>query len=379
MASIVQTFVDKAEELQAILDGITEPLLLIDSDYRIKRVNRATLDFCDESDYREILGKKCFVALYGRGEVCPYCPMKDSSGEEQLQSFNEVFESGTGEVTREIFQTARGPKETLLLSFFPMEKNGTVYAIVETIKNITRQKEKEEESLRMRNLASLGIFISGVAHELNNPLTGMSLTLQNLLNGLSFAKPESIQRRLEMIKEDLSRAAMIVSDIISFAKPDKLVTTKADIRETILKAKESITWVYPILSKNVEWEINCEEEVSFQFNPVKMERLFMNFFKNSLQAFDYRPGKIKVDVRKTKRRVHIFVEDNAGGIPDSAMDKIFSPFYTKNKSGMGTGLGLSICHSIVKEHQGEISVRSYDIRTRFRVSLPQNPVSEPNH
>ncbi|WP_026053639.1 sensor histidine kinase, partial [Leptospira santarosai] len=93
-------------------------------------------------------------------------------------------------------------------------------------------------------------------------------------------------------------------------------------------------------------------------------------FKNSLQAFDYGEGKIRVEVRKTRNMVHIIVEDNAGGIPDNLIDKIFSPFFTKNKTGIGTGLGLSICHSIVREHSGELSVKSFEKKTRFRVSLP---------
>ncbi|EMY23085.1 GHKL domain protein [Leptospira interrogans serovar Australis str. 200703203] len=173
-----------------------------------------------------------------------------------------------------------------------------------------------------------------------------------------------------MMKEDLTRAAMIVTDIISFAKPDRLVTTSADIYETIQKARENVIWVYPVLSKNISWEILCEPRTTFQFNPVKLERLFINLFKNSLQAFDYGEGKIRVEVRKTRNMVHIIVEDNAGGIPDNLIDKIFSPFFTKNKTGIGTGLGLSICHSIVREHKGELSVKSFEKKTRFRVSLP---------
>ncbi|EKQ49933.1 GHKL domain protein [Leptospira interrogans str. 2002000623] len=216
----------------------------------------------------------------------------------------------------------------------------------------------------------MGIFISGVAHELNNPLTGMSLTLQSLLNNLTSIDPDFFRKRLDMMKEDLTRAAMIVTDIISFAKPDRLVTTSADIYETIQKARENVIWVYPVLSKNISWEILCEPRTTFQFNPVKLERLFINLFKNSLQAFDYGEGKIRVEVRKTRNMVHIIVEDNAGGIPDNLIDKIFSPFFTKNKTGIGTGLGLSICHSIVREHKGELSVKSFEKKTRFRVSLP---------
>ncbi|WP_108927712.1 LIC_12097 family sensor histidine kinase [Leptospira johnsonii] len=367
MSSLMENLHERAEELQAILDGITEPLVLIDSGFRVRRVNKATLEFSSEPDFPSTLGRKCYEVLYNRSAVCPYCPMKDHH--ENESDFDAQFE-GKGEIGREIFHVANDQKETLYLDFFPIRKDGSIVSIVEKISNITRIKEKEEENLRIRNLASLGIFISGVAHELNNPLTGMSLTLQNLMNNLSSMDPAFFRKRLEMIKEDLTRAAMIVLDVISFAKPDKLVTTTADIHETIMKAKDSVTWVYPVLSKNTEWEILSEPGMTFQFNPVKMERLFINLFKNSLQAYDYGEGKIKVEVRRTRNMMHIFVEDTAGGIPEDMLDKIFSPFFSKNKSGIGTGLGLSICHSIVREHSGELTVRSYDRRTRFKISLP---------
>ncbi|WP_039947948.1 LIC_12097 family sensor histidine kinase [Leptospira fainei] len=367
MSSLMENLHERAEELQAILDGITEPLVLIDSGFRIRRVNRATLEFSEETDFPSVLGRKCYSLLYNRSAICPFCPMKDHY--ENESDFNREFEGRNG-ISREIFHVSNNQKETLYLDFFPIKKDGNIVSVVEKISNITRIKEKEEENLRIRNLASLGIFISGVAHELNNPLTGMSLTLQNLMNNLSSMDPDFFRKRLEMIKEDLTRAAMIVADIISFAKPDKLVTTSADIYETIMKAKDSVIWVYPVLSKNIEWEILCEPGIYFQFNPVKIERLFINLFKNSLQAYDYGEGKIRVEVRRTRNMLHIFVEDTAGGIPENMLDKIFSPFFTKNKSGVGTGLGLSICHSIVREHSGELTVRSYDRKTRFRVSLP---------
>ncbi|MCE9501949.1 MAG: HAMP domain-containing histidine kinase, partial [Leptospira sp.] len=118
------------------------------------------------------------------------------------------------------------------------------------------------------------------------------------------------------------------------------------------------------------WEIECEENTIFYFNPVKIERLLLNLFRNSLQAFDYNSGTIRVEVRKTKNWHYIIVEDNAGGISPNIIDKIFDPFFTNKKSTAGTGLGLSICHSIVREHKGKINVKSFDRKTRFSISLP---------
>jgi signal transduction histidine kinase len=364
----IEQITEKARELEAIYDVVEDPLVLIDSNFKIQRTNLATINFTKGYTFDSILNQSCYQVLYGRKDICPYCPYAANQ-----------MKSGNGKkspTAREIFFKIEGKKQTLNLEFYPYPKTEGENWIVEKISDVTKQREKEEESFRMRNLASLGILISGIAHELNNPLTGISLTLQNLKANWQNASPEQIEKRLEMIKNDTARAAMIVSDIISFAKSDKVKITLGDIVDTINRAKDTVTRLFPHLSKNVNWKIEYDNEYQFPFHPAKMERLFMNLFRNSLQAFDYRPGEICVEIRKTKNWIHIIVEDDAGGIPDSIIQKIFDPFFTNNKSGTGTGLGLSICHSIVREHDGNISVKSYDQKTRFTISFPVGDSSE---
>lgn len=362
---------EKIKELQAIIDGITEPLILIDQSFAVRRANQATLNFIGNPEYKDVIDQKCFSKLYNRDHICPFCPLISKSADNT--DFSEVFNIGSSpnpELKREILFRYEGKNQNLNLAFFPLiNKDGTVTSFVEKISNITQLKEKEEENLRMRNLASLGIMISGIAHELNNPLTGISLTVQNLVNNLNHFAPDVILNRLELIQKDLSRAALIVGDIISFAKPEKSKLSLADLGDVIFRAKETVQRLYPDLAKNVSWEINSEEVHIFYFNPSKMERLFQNLFRNSLQAFDYAKGYIRVDIKKKKNATIVTIEDNAGGIPENILDKIFDPFYSNRKEG-GTGLGLSICHSIVKEHNGKINVKSYEDRTKFSISIP---------
>ncbi|TGL99147.1 LIC_12097 family sensor histidine kinase [Leptospira jelokensis] len=368
----IEKVAEKARELEAIYDVVQDPLVLIDSDFNIQRANLATILFAKNNKYDELLDRKCYEVLYQRTDVCPYCPKINVKSKEKNQT-------NSTPITREIFFRSEDKKQTLLLEFYPYPKQEDLFWMVEKISDVTKQREKEEESFRMRNLASLGILISGIAHELNNPLTGISLTLQNLKANWQNQPPEQIEKRLDMIRNDISRAAIIVSDIISFAKTDKVKVTLGDIVETINRAKDTVIRLYPHLSKNINWRITCDHEYQFPFHPGKMERLFMNLFRNSLQAFDYRPGEINIEIRKTKNWLHIIIEDNAGGIPDAIIQKIFDPFFTSNKSGTGTGLGLSICHSIVKEHDGNISVKSVEQKTRFTISFPlTNDITEPN-
>jgi signal transduction histidine kinase len=365
---LIDQIAEKARELEAIYDVVEDPIVLIDSQFRIQRANIATINFSKNFTFDTILNESCFKVLYGRNDICPYCPYATKKSKSQ-----ESFKSPT---SREIFFKVADKKQTLNLEFYPYPKKEGENWIVERISDVTQQKSKEEESFRMRNLASLGILVSGIAHELNNPLTGISLTLQNLKANWQSASPEQIEKRLEMIKNDTARAAIIVADIISFAKSDRVKITLGDIVDTIKRAKDTATRLFPHLSKNINWRFEYDSEYQFPFHPGKMERLFMNLFRNSLQAFDYRAGEILVDIRKTKNWIHIIVEDDAGGIPDSIIQKIFDPFFTNSKSGTGTGLGLSICHSIVKEHDGNISVKSTDQKTKFTVSFPVGDSSE---
>ncbi|MCB1175873.1 MAG: HAMP domain-containing histidine kinase, partial [Leptospiraceae bacterium] len=230
-------------------------------------------------------------------------------------------------------------------------------------------KQEQESQLLQENLAALGTMISGIAHELNNPLTGMGLTLQNLAANLGELKTAEVQKRLQIVRKDLDRASRIVSDILGFASPGKMRFARSSLHQVIQKAYQNTNRLYPLLCRQVNWELE-NEDILIDMDVEKMERLFINLFRNTIQALDYREGTIKVTFHDSNRYVHIIVEDNAGGIAADLSKKIFQPFFTKGQNRGGTGLGLSICHSIVKEHYGNIHVRSFEKKTRFYISIP---------
>ncbi len=349
-------------DTEAVLNAFPHPTVAVSPDYRIVHINRSGLQAAALSESEPLPESPCYQILHNRNQICPFCPSMDIfSGDGGI----------TGNQAERIIQkrSPQGQERSFKVSFIYI--NSERIFLTEIIEDITEQQEKQEESLRRENLAALGTMISGIAHELNNPLTGMGLTLQNLEANLSTMNPDEISRRLAMIRKDLSRASRIVNDILYFAKPGELRLTPADLTEIISRARYTIMRLYPILSRQVEWHIHSEESVILPLNPEKMERLFINLFRNSVQAMDYSPGYIRVEVKKSKRWVHIFIEDNAGGIPEDQLKKIFNPFYSNSKTGKGSGLGLTICHSIVKEHKGRIRAYS-DISshtTTFHISL----------
>jgi signal transduction histidine kinase len=241
---------------------------------------------------------------------------------------------------------------------------------VESIEDITLHRQRSEEEARKENLAALGTMISGIAHELNNPLTGIGLTLQNLTANLSTMDRDEILVRLNHLHKDMNRASRIISDILSFATPSKPKFSTGDLTQVIHRAWGNVNRLYPLLSKRVEWRYEGPESEIININQEKIERLFINLFKNSLQAFDYASGTILVSMTESDASVHIVIEDNAGGIPREHLNRIFLPFYSTGRDGRGSGLGLTICHQIIKEHNGRIRAGSSDGKTRFYISLP---------
>jgi signal transduction histidine kinase len=370
-----------SEESRAIIDSIALPLFAIDRQFRLVTYNRAgeahirrqaaarAASAADEAhpNAAEIPEPgasgldtdSCYSRIYGRSSVCPYCP-----------AFNDaervfLHDRPVGKMIQ--LRDRRGDELNYRLTFSRADSQRIM--MLETLEDVTDQNQKQEETLRKENLAALGIMISGIAHELNNPLTGMGLNLQNLQANLDSMDAGEVQKRLTILKKDLHQSARIVSDILSFSRPGQLRLAKADILQTIEKAAATTRRLYPVLSRQTAFQIEGDH-VIFPFDPEKIERLCINLFRNSIQAFDYARGYIRVDVRLSRRSAHIIVEDNAGGIPTENLKNIFKPFFTSGRQSRGSGLGLTICHSIVREHEGRIHVRSQSGKTRFYISLP---------
>lgn len=345
-----------------IFNILPDPIFVIDQNLNILSFNSRAREILEDFSPSE----KCYKIIYNRENTCPYCPLKDFGKTKERNPRNFFHKQGNEIVT---LYRKKDINLTISISFLPADEVDNFY-FLEIIRNITRQKEIEDETLRIRNLASLGTMISGVAHELNNPLTGISLTIQNLKKEKAVLNDPKVLEKIESIEKDVSRADKIIKDITSFSKKPRLTKTRSELLETIHSAKYSVERAYPKLCENIEWEFSFEEKFEFYYDSSKIEQVFINLFTNSIQAIDYKKGKIKVEAKRKKRECKIIVEDNGGGIKSDVIDRIFDPFFTSKANHQGTGLGLSICHTIIQEHGGRIIPKSFDDKTRFIISLP---------
>lgn len=232
-------------------------------------------------------------------------------------------------------------------------------------------KEKQAQLVESEKRASLGLLVSGVAHELNNPLNNISLITERLYEERQNLSADEV-KALNNILYQCERAKNIVDNLLDFARARKsTVMEKQDIINVI---RESFVLVNNQLKIN---NITLLEElpegpVFINGNRSKLEQVLVSIYTNAIQAMDTGgtlTGKVETDDEAGS--VNIIISDTGPGIPEEHMKNIFEPFFTTKPVGKGTGLGLSVCHSLVQEHNGEIKVRSVSGEgTAFTISLP---------
>lgn len=363
----LRAYESKFKETEIIFDSLPVAVFAINQIFRILRLNQTALKFLKAKEYRNVINEPCYKEIHKRAEICPFCPLS--------HEWNEIKETDWSYKEIEKIITRKEENEKTYRILFILVRYGSL-RMIEIIEDITKEIERQEEMIRIENLASIGTMISGIAHELNNPLTGISLNLQNLISNLPHYIPHDKEKqqemlyRLKLIQKDLLKASAIVSDILSLSRPGLKQKHPVDLIKVILKARDNVIRLYPVLVNKILWELPEGDGIYVAGNADKLERMFFNLFRNSIQAYDYREGVIKVKCRVIDTSVRIIVYDEAGGIPQDILKKVFVPFAAARHTSKGTGLGLTICYNIVKEHQGTIRVRSNRGRTIFFITLP---------
>ncbi len=224
----------------------------------------------------------------------------------------------------------------------------------ETCRAYEDLRRTQEQLLQSEKMSAVGQLISGVAHELNNPLTAI-LGYAQLLEGAGLDHQSADYVR-KLFKQ-AQRTHRVVQNLLSFARQRKPQKQEVDLRKVL---EESLTLrEYDLKVNNVSLERDIPDDLpSVVADPHQLEQVFLNIVNNALDAMVEASASGVLKVRVFKKDVYVCVEfdDSGPGIKDPS--RIFDPFYTTKSVGKGTGLGLSICYGIVKEHGGEIVARN---------------------
>ena len=267
----------------------------------------------------------------------------------------------------------RGLAETQMCLPYVIERfDHTVRQLSES----NRQLESTQEQLmHSERLASMGQLAAGVAHELNNPL-GVVLLYAHLLRDEA-GEDSDIRRELTLISEQATRCKRIVSDLLDFARENKLLMEQLSVEELIKRSLAGL-----LLPPSVEVVLAFGHTLPCcEVDPAQMIQVLTNLYSNAAAAMPD-GGTLTISTREHDDRLIIGVHDTGTGIPAENMKHIFQPFFTTKQMGKGTGLGLAVVYGIVKMHKGDISIQSNadpargPTWTRFEVSVPHNQVSQ---
>jgi PAS domain S-box-containing protein len=226
----------------------------------------------------------------------------------------------------------------------------------ETCRAYEDLRRTQEQLLQSEKMSAVGQLISGVAHELNNPLTAI-LGYAQLLEqaGLDHRSSDYVRKLFKQAQ----RTHRVVQNLLSFARQRKPQKQEVELRKVL---EETLTLrEYDLKVNNITLERDIPEDVpAVVADPHQLEQVFLNIINNALDAMveGNGSGVLKVRVFRKGNFVSVEFDDSGPGIKDP--NRIFDPFYTTKSVGKGTGLGLSICYGIVKEHGGEIVARNRD-------------------
>ena len=301
------------------------------------------------------------------------------------------------ELLRDLMSVARnaGPQQDEVITQVPESRHvGVVISANEgggllMLRDQTDERLLQERLLQSEKMASVGQLVSGVAHELNNPLTGVMGFSQLLL---ARDLDETVRTQIQTIYGEAERAAKIVQNLLSFARRRKPSKEMADVNGLVQRVLELRS--YDFTARGISLDMTLDTRMAAVWaDPDQIQQVLFNVIKNAEQSMldTNGGGKLTVVTRGTENGVRVSIYDDGPGIPPEIARRIFDPFFTTKEAGEGTGLGLTICYSIIDEHGGRIWTENRVPTVErpegggavFHIDLPvgveeQRPLSQPS-
>lgn len=251
-----------------------------------------------------------------------------------------------------------------------LDRDGLRVGWLELYYDVTGERQVQSKLLQTEKMAAVGQLVSGIAHELNNPLTSImgyaQLLLGHGLNSAQFSEASKVFHEAE-------RTRRIVKNLLYFARENEPERTSVDLNEIIERTLALRSYELKVQDITVVTDL-AEDLPRTMADPYQLQQVILNLLVNAEQALlqDRGQGRVHIRTRTVPgNRISVEVTDDGPGIPREIVSRIFDPFFTTKPSGLGTGLGLSIAYGIVKQHDGEISFENrLEGGARFTVELP---------
>ena len=240
--------------------------------------------------------------------------------------------------------------------------------------DVTELKQAQGQAIQASKLAALGELSTSIAHELNQPLTGIELTAANALiqvQNMEASKIDLVAAKLQRIQKAVTTARKIVDHLRTFGRSGRDELARTDLREVVADAVSLLEEVFKKSHIGLEVE-SPATPVWVMAQPVQLEQVLLNLLGNARDALEKHtgPARVRITYVLETNTVSVVVTDNGPGIPSSLKGQIFDPFFTSKPAGKGTGLGLSISQGIVKDHGGQLSLVDTKEGACFKLELP---------
>ncbi len=341
---------------ETTFDSMGDGVFVLDKERNVVMANKAMASMLDTTS-EKLVGRKCHDVTHKRCEPIDECP------------FLDVIESGKGSSV-EVDEPRLG--RSFNVNINPIkDQDGEIVGLVHVMSDITERNRLKEQLLHSEKLAAVGQLVAGVAHELNNPLTGVMGYSQLLLRRFGQSDEEAAHD-LQAIIDETERATGIVKNLLSFARKHQPKLSVVDLNEVIRNVLKLRNYEFGV--NNIAVDSRLDENLPRTMADAhQLEQVLLNLVNNSVQAISEveRRGRVIISSGFSDGVITVSVEDNGPGISPELQKRVFEPFFTTKEVGKGTGLGLSICYGIIEEHGGELRVESnVEQGAKFSFTLP---------
>lgn len=289
---------------------------------------------------------------------------KEYGGKGKLKSYQVDLLRKDGEVIPISLDAAivyEADREVATIGFF--------HDLRETLRMKEALEKTQLQLLQSEKMASLGKLAAGVAHQLNNPLAGITLFTKLVLE--EYELEHKAREDLQRVLKDAQRCRDTVKELLEFARQTRQEMRPQDINQAISRT------LFLLENQAIFQNIETEKDLASSLPPVfgdiqQLNHMFMNIILNAVEAMEGRGNLgLKTYLSSEKDRVVIEISDTGTGIPEDVLSRIFEPFFTTKDAGKGTGLGLSLVYGIVENHGGSIMAKSKPGEgTTFIIELP---------
>lgn len=391
-----QALLESRQELASIIDFLPDPTFAIDLEGRIIAWNRA-MEQLSGIKAPDVMGKGDYeyaVTFYGRRQ--PILVDLLLHPDMDAPSYYTVARRENGKMTGEVFTPAlnAGKGATLWAAASLLrDREGKVVGAIETVRDITeirqtqqqlsqayeKLKHVQSQLIQASKMATVGTLAGGVAHEINNPLTGVLNNVQ-LISVLAAEKSdfkmEDFRSLLQVVEESAQRCIKITRSLLDFSRASRGEAVQLQVNDLVEKVTAFIH--QELILENIRLEKKLDPGAGAVMGDGQLlQQVIFDVIANARWAVrkkhHERGGWIGIETAQDagKNSVRLSIRDNGVGIAPEHLEKIFEPFFTTKEVGTGTGLGLSIVYNIIKEHGGAIEARSFQGEgMEFVITLP---------